>query len=912
MEPRRARYPVPMDSNSDIVYELLDSFLAQRKEGAGLEFEEWAANYSDHTEALCAAWENWQLAAGDLEANPNPYGTSVPFGPGQEISKFTLIRHLGGGGQADVWEAEQAELGRRVALKLLRPDRVSARDLALFQREARAGARLRNESVVAVYDYGQEGEIYWIAQELVPDGRTLRNRIDEARQGAVADPTWYTEVAQLVQRIAAALQLAHDAGIVHRDIKPQNILLTPDGSPKVGDFGLARVEDTSALSQSGQLVGTYLYMSPEQVAAHTSRIDHRTDIFSLGVVLYEMLTLMRPFDGDTAHQICTRILQREPPEPRLLFSRIPRELSVICCKALEKDVGKRYANMSALSEDLDRFLTHRPILAKPPTTLERGLKWIRRNPTKSVAVALASVAFVVISGMGVRLAQSNSALGLSISAEKQNAELARLNAEAATENAVRANENAIEAQRVTADVLRLSISQDYGDLIASQAELWPAYPEQIDALRTWIEEAEGLVDQLPQLVDKRDELRLLAEEQSKDGETSWEFPADADSSRWWNSQLTELIEKLESLHKPGEGLLTENGLSPERGWCVPYRLRLAEVARDEFADDGEWAARWAAAIPAIQRTYPLLNLHPQPGLVPIGDDPDSGLLEFWHVQSGEEPLRDETGALFLQESSGLVFVLLPGGKFWMGAQSTSPDGRNFDPDASLKEGPPHEVELSAFFLSKYEMTQGQWKRAVGANPSLHGPDAAWEQSWNEAGAEASLLHPIEMVNWLDCKRVLARLGLQLPSEAQWEFGARAGTASVWASGSDVLSLEGMANIADEFLRREGSSLEFRTEAGFEDGHCVHSPVGSFEANAFGLHDVHGNLWEWCLDGWCDNYYSSSPKEDPVCPPGTGKTNVWRGGSFDWSAVFARSALRDDGARTGASPTLGVRPAKAIQ
>lgn len=440
---------------SDSVYDLLELFLEQREGPSAVEFDTWVERYPEMTLDLRSAWEDWQRASNELEAGSRS-ATGRRIAPGDRIGEFTIVRKLGEGGQAVVFEAEQAGLDRRVALKVLRPERCSESDLARFEREARAGARLAHEGIVAVHDFGRDGELSWIAQELVRGGRSVRDFIDEVRRSESTPSTWYPDVADLVRRIARALHVAHRAGIVHRDVKPQNILLTDDGVPKVGDFGLARVEETSALSVTGQLVGTYLYMSPEQVAARRTEIDHRTDVFSLGVVLYELLTLTRPFEGDTAHQVCSRIVQRDPPEPRQLRSQLPRDLSVICCKAIEKDRDRRYADMEAFADDLDRFLGHRPIVAKPPTRLARVAKWARRNPTKSIAGAVAAVAFVVISWLGWSLSQSNTAKDVA------NRELTQAN------DALLANAKEIEAQnaRIEAERDRLS------EVVNFQAQLF--------------------------------------------------------------------------------------------------------------------------------------------------------------------------------------------------------------------------------------------------------------------------------------------------------------------------------------------------------------------------------------------------------------------------------------------------------
>ncbi|MFT4541098.1 MAG: serine/threonine protein kinase [Planctomycetota bacterium] len=405
-----------MHSSSDPYFDRLYEFFELHSDGDSTAFETWVHSYPEEESKLRQAFADLRLAQQTMEGADGHFLASSRFEAGQDVGPFRLIRKLGHGGQALVWEADQVDLGRPVALKLLRPDRISARDLALFQREARAGARLNHDGIVAVHDFGTEGDINWISQELVPGGRSLRDRIEEVRREVVVPRAWYEEVARLVCEVARSLEAAHEIGIVHRDVKPQNILLTPDGKPKVSDFGLARMEEVSALSESGQVVGTYLYMSPEQFEARRSNIDHRTDVFSLGVVLYEMLALLRPFEGDTVHQIAERIAYKDPIVPSRIRSQCPSELATIAMKSLEKSPHNRYQTMAALAADLDRYLRDEPILAQPPGPVASGIKWMRRHPALSWAGGVAGIAFAVITTLLAQLSTANDAKGEALQA----------------------------------------------------------------------------------------------------------------------------------------------------------------------------------------------------------------------------------------------------------------------------------------------------------------------------------------------------------------------------------------------------------------------------------------------------------------------------------------------------------------
>jgi hypothetical protein len=201
-------------------------------------------------------------------------------------------------------------------------------------------ARLAHPAIVGVLEFGEDEGLQYLAEELVPGGRTLEDVIEEARRQSELDPAYYRGVARLFAELAEGLGAAHAQGVVHRDVKPGNVLVTPDGRPKLADFGLARVEGALSLSRTGSVPGTPFYMSPEQ--AEGAEPGPASDQFSLGAALYEALTLRRPFEGDTANHVLRRVREEEPRDPRLLHANLPRELAVIALRALEKRPERRY------------------------------------------------------------------------------------------------------------------------------------------------------------------------------------------------------------------------------------------------------------------------------------------------------------------------------------------------------------------------------------------------------------------------------------------------------------------------------------------------------------------------------------------------------------------------------------------
>ena len=323
--------------------------------------------------------------------------TSRDPSSGTRLGDFTLLRQLGRGAQGEVYEAREESLGRLVALKVLppyltfNPERVQR-----FRREAEAGGRLDHPNTVGVHSVGQHDGYHYISQELVAGGRTLGDEIAAARAQPELPRDWYERMAHVFVQVAEAVHAAHEAGIIHRDLKPGNILLTRDGQPKVADFGLAMVLDDLHRSRSGEMIGTPFYMSPEQAAGGRAGLDRRTDVFSLGTTLYEVLTLTRPFDGETREQVVERILLHDPPDPRKLRPSVPRDLAVICMKALEKRRDRRYQSAGEFASDLNHYLRHEPIVARPPGAVVRAGKWLRRHPLLSSVGSITLVAAIAV------------------------------------------------------------------------------------------------------------------------------------------------------------------------------------------------------------------------------------------------------------------------------------------------------------------------------------------------------------------------------------------------------------------------------------------------------------------------------------------------------------------------------------
>jgi formylglycine-generating enzyme required for sulfatase activity len=340
-------------------------------------------------------------------------------------------------------------------------------------------------------------------------------------------------------------------------------------------------------------------------------------------------------------------------------------------------------------------------------------------------------------------------------------------------------------------------------------------------------------------------------------------------------------------------LLAELDRLEERRASVEERLAWAESIEERSVLGTEAVERWTACLFDVARSevYADLALTPQLGLLPLGKDPASGLWEFWHLRSGEEPVREANGEWRIGGETGIVLVLVPSGTFTMGAERATTD-----PWAQDDEAPLSEVALDAFFIGKHEVTQGQWRRVMGDEPSRIVPKAS-------VGS-----HPVETVPRARCFDFVRRLDLELPTEAQWERAARAGTRTVFFSGDAPLDLAGFANIADAAAAKVGDPRNQYTRE-FDDGFPYHAPVGSFRPNAFGLHDVLGNVWEWCRDPWYARNTGQRSGDGLREVRVEGTEGVIRGGSWFTQATNARVANR--AGYDGTDKDLGLRVARRV-
>ncbi len=873
---------------------LFSQYLERQDRGEGEDFDAFCRAHPDCEEELRRLRGEWIAVEGMISDLSSRYGSEEPS---EEVSGYTLLGRLGQGGMGEVYLAEQKEpFRRRVVLKFIKLGMDTREVLARFEAERQALAQMNHPYIAQVYDAGvtSKGRPFF-AMEYVA-GQPLADFAEERLPELPAR-------LDLFMRVCEGVQHAHQKGILHRDLKPTNILVTTqDGRviPKIIDFGLAKAMDQPLTSETLKtrpelFLGTPAYMSPEQAGAVTSDIDTRSDVYSLGVVLYELLCDALPFEpvdakpGSVAEYL-RQLREEEPPPPsrrlgkheersfRARQKQVQGDLDWIVLKALEKERERRYASVSELAADVRRYLHHEVVSAGPPSTFYRVRKMVRRN--LAAVVALAALVIALIGGLSVSLWFSGKA--------QNNARLARAEAE-------RAN---YEAEKV----LALSHRERLRELRLAADELWPTRPFMIPAMEEWIGQARETLGYLPQLHSFLQELRsegVVADDQS--------VTFTDRRHQWLHDRLAELVAELDEFG------------DKERGLVAHVESRVRTTREHEKVSLVEAVEAWDDALNSIadvdlSPAYEGMLFEPQIGLVPLEPDPVTGFWEFLVVGSGEIPDRDpETDQWVMDGDAGMVVVLLPAGTFVSGADKENPRSPHYDSHASPEDTPPQPVTLAPFFLSKYEMTYAQWYRVMGSAPPH------WQEPPTTEGPPAARIAamPVNNMSWDDCADLTRRMGFVIPTDAQWEYAARGGTTTRWWTGHDPESLEGHENLADQTLKRLDNNPDYQYVP-WEDGAAYMVEVGSYSPNPFGFYDVLGNVHEWTRDG--ESIYSVHPPEPgdgyrrieaDEFSPITG-TRMQRGGAFYKGVYQSRVGRRGAMTRGTRASGTGLRPARPLE
>ena len=789
-------------------------------------------------------------APGQQTAQPEEGDDDENCDPPRRIGRYQILELLGRGGFGSVYLGQHGDPPIQVAVKVLNPGMDSREILRRFDGEREALHRLDHPGIARLLDAGSTaaGRPFFVMEHVPGDTLALHCRRRDLK---------LRERIDLFLLVLDAVAHAHRQGVIHRDLSSNNVLVSESGGrtqPKIIDFGVAKslatpLQEGGTLTFQGTLLGTPEYMSPEQAMGRTSEIDTRTDIYSLGVQLYELLTDQLPVPGVALRSQgiagMGKVIQTHVPArpsqvaPGVRQARLRGDLDWITLKAIEKNREQRYSTVAEFAADLRRHLADEPVIAGKPDSWYLLRKFVRRNRGQ---VALAGAMFI-----GLILALSVSLFYWKKSADNE-AQLQQVNEELQV--------------RADAGFRLLANDERLRTAMAAAAQLPPPWPAHIAEMESWLADYDAVLrDELPKLIAKRDDLRL-----QRQRELGGQFNDLADAH---------LLRAIERLTDEIEQFLSPHGTIAE----VKQRLSFArDTVAPALARDREL---WAITADAIKHTRGWgWELTPQAGLVPLGQNPQTALWEFLdlhsHAPGAPLPRRQPDGTLEVDPRTGIIFVLVPAGSFWMGAQQTEPELSRHDPYAQADELPGRTVLLSEFFVARTELTNAQWSQLRGMP------------------VEGEPAMPACNLNWQEVQHALGAHGMQLPSEAQWEYACRANTETPWWSGRRIQRARQVGNFT--------GSVE---------------PVGQRAANAFGLYDVHGNVSEWCAD-WFERYDKGSFRSvdglhlPPPPPTRLPRERAVRSGNAQHDAEQGRSSARSGRWPANSSDLLGARPIRMVQ
>ena len=734
---------------------------------------------------------------------------------GRVLGRFRVIGPLGRGGMAAVYRVEETSLGREVALKVL-PSELMAQSgfLERFEREAQVIAQLEHPNIVPLYASGIDEGIPWMALRLLTHG-TLQERLEAG--GLSID-----EGLQLFAQVARALDHAHAQGVLHRDLKPQNVLLGSDGSAYLADFGIARILSAgSTLTLTGMMLGTPSYMAPEQ--AQGTEVGPACDYYALAVMLYRWLCGQVPFDADTPLAVMMKHVQA--PVPMEPMNSLPPAASKVLLTGLAKDPAQRWSSATAMMQALDQALRSdvtriapgrldpsrgtRPAAAKPAPGRRRRFRML-------VLVALP----VLLAGIGLAVFQFGPFDEQDASTPTA-APIHRDWREAAVADSTDQDQDVLsEPLETDADPGQLDEALLAPDL--SVAEQVAASEEPAAALGS-----SEQVEAAPVTIAPEAEFRPVeAVEATEEAGTAIADLADDPDSR--------------------------------------------QAAEDETTEPSE----------AVASTPPLEEPVQERASPAVTEQP---------AQAEASSSPPTPGTVFRDCPQCPEMVVIPGGRFMMGSPAD-------EPQRNRSEGPQREVSIQTFALAKFETRFDEWDTCLAEGGCSHRPS---DRGWG-GGAQ-----PVINVSWNDAQEYLAWLSARtgeryrLPSEAEWEYAARADTTGRHHHGDCMTS--DLANFNAHWPAHGCPRGEYRRRA---------LPVGSFPANQYGLHDMHGNVWQWVQD-CANNNYRGAPVDGSAWMRGNCNRGTVRGGAWhDWG-LWLRASARYSFPRNSRHAVGGFRVAREM-
>ena len=721
-------------------------------------------------------------------AEPPPFRGAASI-VGQRLGPFTIGAEIGRGGMGVVHAARQESLDRDAAVKaVFEGPMTSAAALERFHREARAIARLTHPGIVRVFADGEQDGVHWFAMERI-DGHDLATDLERQAGAVEGEPILpgigatehIPEAVRVVLEVAEGLVHAHAHGLVHRDVKPSNILLRRDGTALLADFGLARDERLGSLTQTGHMVGSMPYVSPEQARIYDVEVDGRTDVYSLGVVLYELLTSRLPFKARTSLELAAEMDRTEPPRLRKLNPRVPRDLELVCAQAMSLKLADRYPSAADFAADLRRFLGHEAVTARAPGVGRRAGRWLRRH-----RVAVAGVVIAVAAGVG--------GAWWSAWRDEVRAEQVRRDRWERYANAESwAQLSATELSGLRKEVLA---AIDTGAAGGSAGRLLDRFDEYREGLeRTIQREAprQGILD--------------AAAKNETDG-------AGVPRALQAKVRLAEIFD-LEQDPTDARGLwptVTIRAVDPN-GRQLPGTVFIRRLDP-------------ATGEPGARVEFGALPLHEQPvepGCLRFVVDVGDGVPREWLrlVDTGERLVLD--GVVVHPAAPPDDMAYFEGGSF-----ETWPLGN--EPPASF------DWRIAPFLLDRYEVSNADYVRFLADQPDDYPRPKYWTGSEPDAGTEDL---PVVGVSWEQARDYAQWAGKRLPTTGEWLWAFRGGTADRETPWGTVdfpecyprgVPLERVASQSQDSYLRFARPVQS----------CAEAATPGPER----LHWMLGNVWEW--------------------------------------------------------------------